>query len=244
MMKTLMIHNLRQAYFQLDLKQYVLSFDDGLFCQYYYLPLLQTYQTPLIFFITTAFIQPGQARSMYAGEFIETVKPKKYMQAAFADKDFSQFMTVAEVRRLATTPGVRIGAHSHFHDVIIDNSPPKKSTTRWKIERSGFDPGKMGSQYSIRSRLAFQGWDFSEGQLQRRSRQQWLDYIAYDTELCLKWFDTNLGFLPDSYCLPFNEYNEQLIAKLEEFGFKEFYGRSRKNPRIAPRIDIDALVSD
>ena len=36
----LMIHDIRKEYFDLDLDQYRLTFDDGLFSQYYYFPLL------------------------------------------------------------------------------------------------------------------------------------------------------------------------------------------------------------
>ena len=75
-----MIHDIRPEYFALNLNQYRLTFDDGLFSQYYYFPLLKNDPGELTYFITTAFIQPGKARSMYAGKYVSHLKPKKYNQ--------------------------------------------------------------------------------------------------------------------------------------------------------------------
>ncbi len=58
----------------------------------------------------------------------------------------------------------------------------------------------------------------------------------------LKWFEKNLGFTPEIYGLPFNEYSDVLIEVLESFGFKEFYGKSRKLKKINARQDIDKLI--
>jgi hypothetical protein len=238
---TLVIHDFRKEYFELNLAAYTLTFDDGLYSQYYYYPLLDPVDSPKIFFIITSFIKPGKARERFNGEFIKSVKSRKYMYDAFINNDFSHFMTLEEIQELSTHPGVKIGTHSHFHDVIIHDTPPKKPTSQWKIERLSYHPEKMNPMTSIRSSLAFQGFELRDGKLMPREQTKWMDYIKYDTELSLKWFEENLGFTPEIYCLPFNEYSDRLIGVLESYGFKEFYGKPSKNNKIHARLDIDKL---
>ncbi len=236
-----MIHDFRKDYFELNLAAYTLTFDDGLYSQYYYYPLLDSVDSPKIFFIITSFIKPGKARERFNGEFIKSVKSRKYMNDAFINNDFSDFMTLEEIQKLATHKGVKIGTHSHFHDVIIHDTPPKKPTSQWKIERCAYHPEKMDPNSSIRSKLAYQGFELRKGRLVERTETEWMDYIKYDTELTLKWFEENLGFVPEIYGLPFNEYSDRMIEVLESFGFKEFYGKSSKNNKIHARLDIDKL---
>ena len=71
-MTTLVIHDVIKDYFELNLAAYTLTFDDGLFSQYYYYPLLGPVDSPKIFFIITSFIKPGKARERYNGEFIKS----------------------------------------------------------------------------------------------------------------------------------------------------------------------------
>ena len=241
-MPALMIHDIRKEYFDLSLGDYKLTFDDGLYSQFYYYPLLARFDTELIYFIITAFIKPGNAREQYDGEFLKVVKSRKYMYDAVINKNFSHFMTLEEIQQLITYDNVRIGTHSHFHDVIIHDSPPKKPNSQWKIERCGYHPESMNSKANIRSKLAFRGFEFRNGQIVERTDTEWIDFIKYDTDLSLTWFEKNLGYRPEIYSLPFNESSDVLIEVLEGFGFKEFYGRSLKPPKINPRQDIDRLI--
>jgi hypothetical protein len=241
-MPSLMIHNIRKEYFELNLADYKLTFDDGLYSQYYYFPLLERLDTEIIYFIITSFIKPGNARKQYDGEYLKIVKSRKYMYDAFINANFSYFMTLAEIQQLLKFDRVKIGTHSHFHDVIIHDSPPKKPTSQWKIERCAYHPETMNPKSSIRSKLAFRGFELRNGQVVQRTETEWIDYIKYDTELSLKWFEKNLGFTPEIYGLPFNEYSDGLIEVLESFGFKEFYGKSRKLKKINARQDIDKLI--
>ncbi|MGD2271683.1 MAG: hypothetical protein PVI06_14865 [Desulfobacterales bacterium] len=240
-MPVLMIHDIRKEYFQLNLVDYQLAFDDGLFSQYYYHPLLTRYGTEMLYFIVTAFIKPGRLRKRFDGEYITYVKSRKYMYDAFIDNEFSHFMTLEEIQELSTDKRVKIGSHSHFHDVIIHDTPPPKPTSRWKIERCAYHPEKMNPNSSIRSKLAYRGFELRNGKLVARTETEWLDYIKYDTELTLKWFEENLGFVPEIYGLPFNEHSDRLIGILESFGFKEFYGKSSRSKKVHPRLDIDKL---
>ena len=244
-MPYLMIHDIRREYFDLNLDPYRLTFDDGLFSQYYYFPLLKNHPAELTFFITTSFIKHGKARSMYAGEYISHLKTKKYAYRTFIENRFDHFMTLEEIQELAAQANVRMGVHSHSHDVILTrtHASKKKPLSPWKLARFGNRPEIAAEDLSIRSRLAFRGYYFKDDNLTRRSQARWEDYIKYDTEQCVRWMEDHLGFRPDLYCFPFNEHNEKLISILKTFGFKQFFSaRPGKHTEVIGRVDIDSLV--
>ena len=243
-MQYLMIHDIRKEYFDLDLDQYRLTFDDGLFSQYYYYPVYQNHPQALKFFIATSFIRPGNARKMFTGKYLGYLKSKKYMYRSFIEKTFDHFMTTEEIQELASKSNVRIGVHSHLHDVIPTSSHPRKRKpiSRWKLERYNRSSEISRRDLNIRSKIAFQGFNFQDGSLLRRSETQWEDYIRYDTELCLRWMKNILGITPDMYCFPFNEHNERIISILKSFGFKKFFSaRPGSCTEVHGRIDIDSL---
>ena len=240
-----MIHDIRRAYFDLSLDRYRLTFDDGLFSQYYYFPLYRDHPESLIFFIATAFIRSGEARRMFNGDYISYLKSKKYMYRSLIEKKFDHFMTTEEIRELAAQPNVQIGVHSHWHDVIPSrtHSRKRKPLSQWKLARFDFSPAIAKHDLSIRSKIAFQGYHLQGGALRRRTKTEWEDYIKSDTELCLKWAEDNLGITPNSYCFPFNEHNEKVIGILKTYGIKRFYAaRPGKSGNVFGRIDIDSLI--
>jgi hypothetical protein len=246
-MQHLMIHDIRQEYFDLNLDQYRLTFDDGLFSQYYYYPLYHDHPGKLTFFIATSFIRPGQARSMFSSEYIPYLKSKKYMYRSFIEQRFDHFMTIEELQELAAKPNVQIGVHSHLHDVILTRSHARKRKplSKWKLERFQNSPIIGRQDLSVRSKIAFQGFHFQDGLLKRRTISEWEDYIKYDTEHCLKWVADTLGFTPELYCFPFNEHNEKLILLLKSFGLNKFFAaRPGKSTQVLGRLDIDSLVAD
>jgi hypothetical protein len=244
-MQYLMIHDMHKSYFDLDLSRYRLTFDDGLFSQYYYYPLYKDHREPLTFFIATGFIQPGKARGMFDGSHLSHLKSKKYMYRSYVEKKFGHFMTTEEIRDLAARPKVEIGLHSHWHDVIPTDTHPgrRKPLSEWKLARFGHSPEIVEHDLSIRSKIAFQGYHLDGGGLRRRTVTEWEDYIKRDTELCLKWMDGNLNHAPESYCFPFNEYNASLITILKSFGFTKFFAaRPGRSCEVFGRIDIDSLI--
>jgi hypothetical protein len=244
-METLMIHDIHPKYFGLDLNNYRLTFDDGLFTQYYYFPLFKKHPAKLTYFIVTSFIKPGKTRSIYDGDYIAYLKTKKYGYRTFIEGRFDHFMTLEEVQWISAQSDTRIGVHSHFHDVIPTrtHSRKRKPLSKWKLARFQNLADISGEDLSIRSKLAFQGFNYREGVLKRRSEAEWEDYIKYDTDLAVRWVENNLGYTPDLYCFPFNEHNEKLIALLETFGFKTFFSaRPGKCPEVLGRVDIDSLV--
>ena len=241
-----MIHDIRREYFDLNLDQYRLTFDDSLFSQYYYFPLLKNNPGNLIYFITTSFIRPGKARRMFSGEYIPYLKSKKYGYQTFVEGKFDHFMTIEELQAISSQTNVRIGVHSHFHDVIFTRTHPRKRKpiSKWKLERFQNLPDIFGEDLSIRSKLAFRGFNYRDGLLMPRTEAEWADYIKHDTELCLRWMEDNLGIRPDFYCFPFNEHNEKLIAILKTYGFKKFFAaRPGKSTEVLGRVDIDSLIN-
>lgn len=245
-MNRLMIHNIRKEFFDLDLEKYQLTFDDGLYSQYYYFSLFESNEKVQIYFIVTGFIQPGKARKVFDGQYLPYIKSRNYMFEAFVEKNFEQFMRIEELEFIADKKNVIIGAHSHFHDIILTEHRLKKPLSSWKLKRL---PCHFQNNESIslnrRSKLAYQGYYCLGGNLAKRSETEWIDYIKYDTENCLEWFEKHLGFIPSIYCFPFNEYTPVLVEILKSFGFSHFYnGRSGDNSQIFSRIDIDDLVKN
>ena len=246
-MQHLMIHDIRKEYFDLDLHQYRLTFDDALFSQYYYFSQFSSHPRALTYFVTTSFIKPGKARNMFAGDDIPYLKTKKYGYRTFIEGRYDHFMNVEEIQFLSDQPNVRIGVHSHFHDVVLTrtHARKKKPLSQWKMERFNGFSELADQDFSIRSRLAFQGFNLESGIPIRRTTTEWEDYIKSDTEWCIQWVEENLGFTPDIYCFPFNEHNEKLISILKSFGFKEFFAaRPGTSKDVQGRIDIDALIDD
>jgi peptidoglycan/xylan/chitin deacetylase (PgdA/CDA1 family) len=245
-MDVLMLHDVGREHFDLPLDRFQLTFDDGLFSHYYYHPLLTRYARPLTFFIPTGFIREGAARPAFTERHLVAQPAAAYMRRALISGDFGSFMTVEEVRELASRPNVRIGAHSHFHDVILTDVRPRKPrpTSPWRLERFAHVSAALLETMSIRSRLAFQGHEFIGGRLVSRSEAQWEDDIKRDTERCLNWFARHLRIQPTAYGFPFNEYSPKLIAILKAFGFKEFCaGSSVKHPEVIARLDAEDLLS-
>jgi hypothetical protein len=243
--RTLMIHDLQPAFFDLPLDRYRLTFDDGLYSQYYYFPLLQHHPQPLTFFITTSLIREAPARGRFDGRYLPPQAAADYSQRAFIEGRRDDFMTTAEVLFLAGQPNVRIGAHSHFHDITLTSSHPRnpRPVSAWKLQRFAHVPAALRRGLWIRSRLAFPGHEFRNQRLVERSAGEWEGFIRHDTERCVDWFQRHLGRTPDAYCFPFNEYSAPLLAILRSYGFREFYaGSAPKDPSLIRRTEIESLL--
>lgn len=244
-MKILTIHDVRQTYFDLNLDAYRLTFDDGLFSQYYYFQFFKDHPEKLTYFITTSLIKPGSVRPVFNGRYLPYMKSKKYMYRTFAEGRFDHFMNVDELKALSRHKNVDIGAHSHFHDVILTRTHPhkRKALSPWKLERIRAAKKIPLEEFSIRSKLAYKGVEVDGGRLIARSQSAWEDFIKYDTELCLNWFEQNLNMQPKIYAFPFNEYCSKLVNILKSFGIEQFFAaRPRNKKEVSGRIDIDSLL--
>ena len=244
-MKILTIHDVRRQYFDLKLEDYRLTFDDGLFSQYYYFQFFKDHPEKLTYFIATSLIQPGGVRPAFNGQYLPYRKSKKYMYRTFAEGRFDHFMNVEELKTLSRQKNVVIGAHSHFHDVILTRSLPhkRKALSPWKLKCIQVPKEVSLEEWSIRSKLAFKGVEVRGGKLIPRSQSAWENFIKHDTERCLSWFERNLQIQPKIYGFPFNEYSDTTVRILKSFGFREFYAARPKNKeQITGRTDIDSLI--
>ncbi len=244
-MDILTIHDVRKEYFDLPLDAYQLTFDDGLFSQYYYFQFFKDHPEKLTYFITTSLIKPGSVRPVFSNQHLAYLKSKKYMYRTFAEGRFDHFLNVAELQEISRHKNVEIGAHSHFHDVILTRTHPhkRKALSSWKRERIPEVKDISPEEFSIRSKLAFKGFEMCDQKVIPRSQTAWEDFIKYDTELCLRWFEQNLNIQPKMYAFPFNEYSSKLVNILKSFGFEQFFAARPKNKEeITGRIDIDSLI--
>ena len=156
-----MIHKIKPEYFDLDLQNWTLTFDDGYKCHYQHWPSLRSIPTHKIFFIVPAWI--GQ----------------------------TGFLTLDQVKYLSGQEDVTIGAHSFGHFM----SPPR---------------------------------------LVDLSTQDKMSCLTRDTEHMIRWFESNLGYVPRAFCFPFNnDWNGLYQQILTSYGFTQFYG--------IERTDIDHL---
>jgi hypothetical protein len=95
------------------------------------------------------------------------------MFEAFIKKNFDQFMRLEELEKIADQKEVIIGAHSHFHDIILTEHQFKKKMSQWKLDRLPCPLlNKNGSSMNRRSKLAYQGYSYSGGNLLKRSKNR------------------------------------------------------------------------
>ena len=107
-MKTvLMIHEARSEFTRVNLKDYVLTFDDGLFSQYVFYQEIKHIPTPKIFFISSNIICQGT-------QSLDYPTCSAAHEKAFAGNK-EDYMTLEQIKELVLDPWVTIGAHSHNH---------------------------------------------------------------------------------------------------------------------------------
>lgn len=110
-----MIHEVNKNILQLDLSKYILTFDDGLYSQFFYWNLIKEIDTPKIFFIPTgAILLEDHCRPQFSGEFLEFPTCYTAMQKWFDDNNREDYMTLGELKKMIEQ-GAVIGAHGHMH---------------------------------------------------------------------------------------------------------------------------------
>lgn len=107
MKPVLMIHEIREEMLDLPLEDYTLTFDDGLYSQYYYWNHFKRLNTQKIYFISSNIICTGAQNS-------EFPSCRQAHQKAFAG-NYEDYMTVDQIKELMSDPLVTIGGHSHAH---------------------------------------------------------------------------------------------------------------------------------
>jgi len=112
MKPVLMIHEFKEKFLKLPLENYVLTFDDGLYSQYYYYPQFKDIPTEKIFFISSGIICNGH-------QSIEFPTCERAHEKAFSDNK-EDYMTLEQIKELMKDPFVTIGAHGHSHKNLED----------------------------------------------------------------------------------------------------------------------------
>lgn len=107
-----MIHEIREEFFNLPLENYILTFDDGLFSQYYYYPRFKQIPTEKIYFISSGIICEGSQSTEFPACHVAHEK-------AFGGNK-EDYMTIEQIKELMRDPLVTIGAHGHAHKNLED----------------------------------------------------------------------------------------------------------------------------
>jgi hypothetical protein len=103
----LMIHEFDKKFLKLDLQNYILTFDDGLFSQFFYHEEILKIPTEKIFFISTGIVCENE-QSLNFPTCSEAHKK------AF-NENKEDYMTKEQIAFLLNQKNVKIGGHSHSH---------------------------------------------------------------------------------------------------------------------------------
>lgn len=108
-MKVLMVHEVKQWMLDADLSEYdLITFDDGLFSQYFYRKEFLKWDTPMIFFISTGIVSDGK-------QTLNFPSCSEAHRRFFENGDTTNYMTWEQIKELHETPNCTIGGHSHYH---------------------------------------------------------------------------------------------------------------------------------
>ncbi len=110
MKPVLMIHEIRDWMLKLPLENYTLTFDDGLYSQYYFFDHFKKLKTEKYFFISTNIVCPeDQKQSLLFPTCAEA------HQLYFSSQSTEHYMKWSQIREIYETENCYIGGHSHFH---------------------------------------------------------------------------------------------------------------------------------
>ena len=107
-----MIHEIREEFFDLPLENYVLTFDDGLYSQFYYYPEFAKIPTEKYYFVSSGIICNGEQSMGFPD--CETAHGKA------RSGNFEDYMTVEQISYLLQQPNVVVGGHSHSHTSLTN----------------------------------------------------------------------------------------------------------------------------
>lgn len=108
-MKVLMVHEVEPWMFDLDLSSFdLITFDDGLYSQFFYRSEFLKLNIPLKYFISTNIISTGK-------QSLEFPSCSESHKRFFESGDTSNYMTWEQITELHNTRNCTIGGHSHSH---------------------------------------------------------------------------------------------------------------------------------
>jgi hypothetical protein len=104
----LMIHEVKKTFFDNEnLKNYILTFDDGLYSQFYFYDEIKNIETEKIFFISTNIICEGK-------QSLNFPTCREAHEKSFSGNK-EDYMTLEQILFLRDEKQVTIGGHGHFH---------------------------------------------------------------------------------------------------------------------------------
>lgn len=106
----LMIHDVQSWMFKLPLHEYILTFDDALYGQYYFLEQFKKIETQKIFFVSTNIICDE-----INDQRMDFPTSESAHQTFFSYQDSRDFMKWSQILEIKNTPHCFIGGHSHHH---------------------------------------------------------------------------------------------------------------------------------
>lgn len=145
-----MIHECNDEFLKLDLSNYVLTFDDGLYTQYEFYQKIKHLPNKKMFFISTNIICEGKQSTEY-------ITCREAHKKAFSGNT-ENYMTVKQIQDLMNDPLVEIGGHSHSHtrlnnfDTLVDKVEYIKQDTNsmldWFDKKLNFVPKSFCFPYN------------------------------------------------------------------------------------------------
>lgn len=152
MKPALMIHEFKEEYLSLPLKDYTLTFDDGLYSQFLYSKQLEQIDTLKIFFISSAIVCPE-----HVIQDPSFVCCRDAHEKAFSG-DYSNYMKWSQIKQLNALNNCRVGCHGHAHiyNIIADPvSMVRDSRTMSGVFSNvlGYVPDDFCFPYNIESTL-------------------------------------------------------------------------------------------
>lgn len=149
MKPVLMIHEITDQLFDRNLEDYILTFDDGLYSQYYHYDKFKNINTQKIFFISSDIICSSAQSTDFPTCQIA------HQKAANGNKE--DYMTVNQIKELMKDPQVSIGGHSHYHkslstmksiDIVKHLIADTKLMVQWFNKELEFRPTKFCFPYN------------------------------------------------------------------------------------------------
>lgn len=107
------IHDFRFDYLKLNLEKYNLSFDDGLFSQYFYWNEIKKIKTKKILSICSNLIGTGKPRNQFDSIPVEFPNTFKCLKLFRKNKNRENYMRISEIKRIKKD--AIIAAHGHNH---------------------------------------------------------------------------------------------------------------------------------
>ncbi|MDX1701183.1 MAG: hypothetical protein R3250_11225, partial [Melioribacteraceae bacterium] len=123
----LMIHEVTKQCFSANInwENYVLTFDDCLFSQYYYWDFFKDFVTTKILFIPCSLIWYGHHRSRFNGEHIDSPTCEEALEKRVEDP--YNYMTLSEIQEMnKLSPDLILGGHGFMHEPISTLDPVRR----------------------------------------------------------------------------------------------------------------------